>query len=38
MHGNGSSKVLIHTQDMGGWIRVHTDRASESADELPTYL
>jgi hypothetical protein len=38
MDGNGSSKVIIHTQDMGGWLRLHTDRPSEEADNLPVFL
>jgi hypothetical protein len=23
--GNGSSQIPIHQDDMGGWVRVHTD-------------
>ena len=38
MDGNGSSKVVIHTKDMGGWVRFFTDRPSEEADGLPIFL
>jgi hypothetical protein len=35
--GNGSTRVDVHTQDMGGWVRVFTDPGRLS-DELPLYL
>jgi hypothetical protein len=38
MEGNGSSKVQVHTRDMGGWVRVFTDRPSEEADDLAIFL
>jgi hypothetical protein len=36
--GNGSSKFPVHTDDMGGWIRVHTDAAAAAPADLPVYL
>jgi hypothetical protein len=36
--GNGSSKVIVHQTDMGGWVRIYTDRPSEGADDLPVFL
>ena len=37
-HGNGSGKIDIHQQDMGGWVRVFTDDAHLQHEELATYL
>ena len=37
-HGNGSSKVAIHNVDMGGWVRVHTDKLSVVPDDLALFL
>jgi hypothetical protein len=36
--GNGSSKVMVHQTDMGGWVCIYTDRPSEGADDLPVFL
>lgn len=38
-HGNGSGKFDIHTQDMGGWVRVFTDKLPAGIpDDLGVYL
>jgi hypothetical protein len=34
--GNGSSKGKIHTDDLGGWVRVHAEGAS--LPNLPVIL
>jgi hypothetical protein len=36
--GNGSGKVEIHHQDMGGWVRVWMDKKATFTDEVPLYL
>jgi len=38
MSGNGSSKVHIHQEDMGGWLRVYTDTAASEPAHLGFYL
>jgi hypothetical protein len=35
---NGSSRIEIHTDDMGGWVRVFTDPQQTYHGELPVYL
>jgi hypothetical protein len=35
--GNGSGKFEVHGDDMGGWLRVHTD-SREVPDNLAFYL
>jgi hypothetical protein len=37
-HGNGSGKVNVHQQDMGGWVRVFTDKLAAVPDDLGVYL
>ncbi|MGO8749171.1 MAG: hypothetical protein ACLQNE_24700 [Thermoguttaceae bacterium] len=37
-HGNGSSKIAIHSVDMGGWVRVHTDKLNVVPDDLAVFL
>jgi hypothetical protein len=36
--GNGSGKVNVHQQDMGGFVRIFTDPLSAVPDELPVWL
>ena len=36
--GNGSSTVPIHAIDMGGWVRVFTDKPEPLPDAFPVYL
>ncbi len=36
--GNGSGKVNVHTQDMGGWVRVFTDEPALAPADLPVLL
>jgi hypothetical protein len=36
--GNGSSKINIHVEDLGGWIRVFPERYHNLPDELPFFL
>ena len=36
--GNGSHKLEIHHQDMGGWVRVWLDKKAPFTDDVPTYL
>ena len=36
--GNGSGEFKVHTQDMGGWVRVFTDPGAFTPADLPTYL
>lgn len=36
--GNGSSKFPVHQQDMGGWVRIFTDRTAHLPDDFPVYL
>ncbi len=36
--GNGSSRFNIHQDDMGGWVRVFTDRGPSLPEDLPVYL
>jgi hypothetical protein len=36
--GNGSSTVPIHALDMGGWVRVFTDKPEPLPDAFPLYL
>lgn len=33
-HGNGSGKINVHQDDMGGWGRVHTDKLAIVPDDL----
>jgi hypothetical protein len=35
---NGSSKFPVHQQDMGGWLRVFTDKTANLPDDFPVYL
>jgi hypothetical protein len=37
-YGNGPGKVDVHTDDMKGWVRVHTDELAIIPDELGAYL
>jgi hypothetical protein len=37
-HGNGSGQFNIHTQDMGGWIRIFTDKLAVVPEDLGLYL
>jgi hypothetical protein len=37
-HGNGSGKINVHQDDMGGWVRVHTDKMAAVPDDLGLYL
>jgi hypothetical protein len=36
--GNGSGKFNVHTEDMGGWLRVFTDPLASVPADLPFYL
>ena len=36
--GNGSSKVPVHAEDMGGWVRVFTDKLGPLPDAFPLFL
>jgi hypothetical protein len=36
--GNGSGKVNVHQQDMGGWVRVFTEPLASIPDELHVWL
>ncbi len=36
--GNGSGKFNVHTQDMGGWVRVFTDPLAFVPADLPVFL
>ena len=36
--GNGSSKFHIHTDEMGGWLRVFPEKLPALPDELALYL
>jgi hypothetical protein len=36
--GNGSSKFPVHQQDMGGWVRIFTDKTTHLPDDFPVYL
>jgi hypothetical protein len=36
--GNGSSKFPVHQQDMGGWVRVFTDKTATVPDDFPVFL
>lgn len=36
--GNGSTKFNGHSDDMGGWVQVHTDKLAHVPDELGVYL
>jgi len=36
--GNGSSSVPIHASDMGGWVRVFTDKPEPLPEAFPVYL
>jgi hypothetical protein len=36
--GNGSGKFNIHQEDMGGWVRVFTDKLAVLPDDLAIYL
>jgi hypothetical protein len=38
MGGNGSTKLCIHTTDLGGWIRVFPERYHSLPEELPVWL
>lgn len=33
--GNGSSKFPVHQQDMGGWVRVYTDKTAHLQRDPP---
>jgi hypothetical protein len=37
-HGNGSGRFNIHSQDMGGWVRVFTDKVAAVPEDLGLYL
>ena len=36
--GNGSSKVIVHTRDEGGWLRVFTDPLTDVPTDLLAWL
>lgn len=36
--GNGSGKFNIHTDDMGGWVRVYTDPTAHVPDDFGMFL
>ena len=36
--GNGSNKIHVHQEDMGGWVRVFTDKTATLTDDLPLFL
>ena len=36
--GNGSGKFNVHSDDMGGWVRVHTDMKGTIPADLGLYL
>ena len=36
--GNGSGRFNVHQTDMGGWVRVFTDPATEVPRDLAVYL
>jgi hypothetical protein len=36
--GNGSSTVPVHVTDMGGWVRVYTDKPEPLPEAFPVYL
>ena len=37
-HGNGSGKFDIHQDDMGGWVRVFSEKVATVPDDLPVFL
>ncbi len=36
--GNGSSKFPVHHEDMGGWVRIYTDKAGPLPADFAVYL
>lgn len=36
--GNGTGKFNTHQDNMGGWVRVFTDKLVNSPDDFPVYL
>ena len=36
--GNGYGKFGIHQDDMGGWVRIFTDKLATLPDDLGVYL
>lgn len=36
--GNGSSKVPVHQNDVGGWVRVFTDKPGPLPEDFHLYL
>jgi hypothetical protein len=36
--GNGSGQFNVHSQDMGGWVRVYTDKLASIPEDLGLYL
>jgi hypothetical protein len=37
-NGNGSGKFNVHSVDMGGWVRVHTDPLANVPPDLGLFL
>ena len=35
---NGSGRFNVHQTDMGGWVRIYTDPATEVPPDLAVYL
>lgn len=36
--GNGSGRFNVHSVDMGGWVRIHTDKLAHVPDDLGMFL
>jgi hypothetical protein len=36
--GNGSNKLAVHTEDLGGWVRVYTEKCDPLPEALPLFL
>jgi hypothetical protein len=37
-NGNGASKIEIHVEDLGGWVRVHPSRYHNLPEQLALFL
>lgn len=36
--GNGSTKIEVHQQEMGGWVRIYMDPQAPRPPDLPIFL
>jgi hypothetical protein len=36
--GNGSGKFEVHSEDLGGWVRVYSDPTANLPDNYPYFL